>query len=154
MDFTYCFPWKYAGVRVQGAGLEVDTPEVTVTGSNGFRSKTLDAGTGAAGVVTGDFILRLPLDDFWPSVHLAPYIFGGGDERALDHASINGSGSTAECGPCSIAPGAQSDQADWRRVANSHARWVGTCRAGSCPFDRVHRAKGKFRMPSCHGGKL
>jgi hypothetical protein len=29
-------------------------------------------------VITGDFILRLPLDDFWPSVHLAPYIFGGG----------------------------------------------------------------------------
>jgi hypothetical protein len=26
----------------------------------------------------GDFILRLPLDDFWPSVHLAPYVFGGG----------------------------------------------------------------------------
>ena len=21
--------------------------------------------------------MRLPLDDFWPSVHLAPYIFGG-----------------------------------------------------------------------------
>ena len=36
MDFTYYFPWKYAGVRVQGAGLEIDTPEVTVTGSNGF----------------------------------------------------------------------------------------------------------------------
>ena len=78
MDFTYYFPWKYAGVRVQGAGLEVDTPEVTVTGNNGFRSRTLDAGSGPAGVVTGDFILRLPLDDFWPSVHLAPYIFGGG----------------------------------------------------------------------------
>jgi hypothetical protein len=46
--------------------------------SNGFRSRTLDAGSGAAGVVTEDFILRLPLDDFWPSVHLAPYIFGGG----------------------------------------------------------------------------
>jgi hypothetical protein len=29
-------------------------------------------------VITGDFILRLPLDDFWPSVHLAPYVFGGG----------------------------------------------------------------------------
>ena len=21
--------------------------------------------------------MRLPLDDFWPSVHLAPYVFGG-----------------------------------------------------------------------------
>ena len=28
-------------------------------------------------MVTGDFVMRLPLDDFWPSVHLAPYIFGG-----------------------------------------------------------------------------
>ena len=31
----------------------------------------------AAGVLTGDFMLRLPLDDFWPSVHLAPYFFAG-----------------------------------------------------------------------------
>jgi hypothetical protein len=28
----------------------------------------------AAGVISGDFILRLPLDDFWPSVHLAPWL--------------------------------------------------------------------------------
>jgi hypothetical protein len=31
----------------------------------------------AAGVLTGDFMLRLPLDDFWPGVHLAPYFFAG-----------------------------------------------------------------------------
>ena len=31
----------------------------------------------AAGVVTGDFMLRLPLDDFWPDFHLAPYFFAG-----------------------------------------------------------------------------
>jgi hypothetical protein len=77
LDFTYYLPWKYAGFRVQGAGLDLSTGDLTVTGSNGFRSRT-GSGSAAAGVVTGDFILRLPLDDFWPSVHLAPYIFGGG----------------------------------------------------------------------------
>jgi hypothetical protein len=76
MDFTYYFPWKYAGVRIQGAGMELSTGNVTVTGSNGFRSRS-GSGNAAVGVVTGDFIMRLPLDDFWPSVHLAPYIFGG-----------------------------------------------------------------------------
>jgi len=29
-------------------------------------------------VISGDLMLRLPLDDFWPAVHLAPYVFGGG----------------------------------------------------------------------------
>jgi hypothetical protein len=76
MDFTYFFPWKYAGVRFQGAGVAVTSGNVTVTDSNGFSRS--GSGNGAAGVITGDFILRLPLDDFWPSVHLAPYIFGGG----------------------------------------------------------------------------
>jgi hypothetical protein len=28
-------------------------------------------------VITGDFMLRLPLDDYWPNVHLAPYLFTG-----------------------------------------------------------------------------
>jgi hypothetical protein len=76
LDFTYYLPWKYAGFRIQGAGVAVDTGDITVTGSNGFRSRS-GSGTTAAGVVTGDFIIRLPLDDFWPSVHLAPYAFGG-----------------------------------------------------------------------------
>jgi hypothetical protein len=31
----------------------------------------------AAGILTGDFLLRLPLDDFWPNFHLAPYAFAG-----------------------------------------------------------------------------
>jgi hypothetical protein len=75
MDFTYFLPWKYAGFRVQGAGVELTTGTVTVTGSNGFRRS--GSGNAAAGVVTGDFVMRLPLDDFWPSVHLAPYVFGG-----------------------------------------------------------------------------
>ncbi|MBV9672561.1 MAG: hypothetical protein JO076_07020 [Verrucomicrobia bacterium] len=76
MDFTYYFPWKYAGVRFQGAGVEINSGNVTVTGTNGFRTRS-GSGSAAAGVLTGDFIMRLPLDDFWPSVHLAPYIFGG-----------------------------------------------------------------------------
>jgi hypothetical protein len=83
MDFTYWFPWKYAGVRFQGAGLSIgsgngsQTREVTVV--RGFAPVTV-TGAGnnvAAGVLTGDFMLRLPLDDFWPGVHLAPYFFAG-----------------------------------------------------------------------------
>jgi hypothetical protein len=76
LDFTYFFPWKYAGVRIQGAGVSLQTGDVTVTSSNGFRSRT-GSGSSAAGVLTGDFVLRLPLDDFYPGFHLAPYIFGG-----------------------------------------------------------------------------
>jgi hypothetical protein len=76
LDFTYYLPWKYAGFRIQGAGVALNTGDVTVTGSNGFKSRS-GSGSAAAGVVTGDFIMRLPLDDFWPSVHLAPYVFGG-----------------------------------------------------------------------------
>ena len=82
MDFTYWFPWKYAGVRFQGAG-------VSIRGGGGSRTATLIdgftepvTGTGgggnvAAGILTGDFLLRLPLDDFWPNFHLAPYAFAG-----------------------------------------------------------------------------
>jgi hypothetical protein len=79
MDFTYYFPWKYLGVRFQGAGLSLSTGTFTVTESiNGVRqaSRTGSAST-SAGVITSDLILRLPLDDFWPGVHLAPYAFGG-----------------------------------------------------------------------------
>jgi len=76
MDFTYFLPWKYAGFRFQGAGVALTTQTVTITGSNGFSRS--GSGSAAAGVITGDFVLRLPLDDFWPTVHLAPYIFGGG----------------------------------------------------------------------------
>jgi hypothetical protein len=76
MDFTYWFPWKYAGIRFQGAGVDVSSPTVRVTGSNGFSGS--GSGSAAAGVISGDFMMRLPLDDFWPTVHLAPYVFGGG----------------------------------------------------------------------------
>src|SRR5580693_692302 len=71
MDFTYWFPWKYAGVRVQGAGVALSSGNVTITDSNGFSRS--GSGSGAVGVVIGNVLLRLSLDDFWPSVHLAPY---------------------------------------------------------------------------------
>jgi hypothetical protein len=80
MDFTYFLPWKYLGFRFQGAGVDVSSPTVTgtITGPSGsFRSRS-GSSSAAAGVVTGDIILRLPLDDFWPGVHLAPYVIGGG----------------------------------------------------------------------------
>jgi hypothetical protein len=79
MDFTYWFPWKYLGVRFQGAGLSLSTGTFTVTENlNGIRqaSRTGSVST-SAGVITSDLMLRLPLDDFWPGVHLAPYIMGG-----------------------------------------------------------------------------
>jgi len=79
MDFSYYFPWKYLGVRFQGAGLSLTSDTFTVTENlNGVRqaSRTGSVST-SAGVLTTDLILRLPLDDFWPSVHVAPYAFGG-----------------------------------------------------------------------------
>ena len=81
MDFTYYLPWKWIGFRFQGAGVALSNSHLTgsITGAgNSFhfsRTNSLDA---AAGIITGDLILRLPLDDFWPNVHLAPYIIGGG----------------------------------------------------------------------------
>jgi len=82
MDFTYWFPWKYAGVRFQGAGVDISggggtrTREVLIPG---FAPVTVTGGGGsvAAGIITGDLMLRLPLDDFWPGFHLAPYTFAG-----------------------------------------------------------------------------
>ena len=79
MDFSYYFPWKYLGVRFQGAGLSLQSETFTVTENlNGVRqaSRTGSVST-SAGILTTDLILRLPLDDFWPGVHVAPYAFGG-----------------------------------------------------------------------------
>jgi hypothetical protein len=79
MDFTYYFPWKYAGIRFQGAGVSLSTGNFTVTESfQGVRqvSRTGSVST-AAGIITADIILRLPLDEFWSGVHLAPYGFVG-----------------------------------------------------------------------------
>jgi hypothetical protein len=87
MDFTYFFPWKYAGIRFQGAGVSLSTGTFTVTETvNGVRTASRSGSvSGAAGIITSDVILRLPLDDFWSGVHLAPYgfvgfgaLFGGG----------------------------------------------------------------------------
>ena len=81
MDFTYYLPWKWIGFRFQGAGVEISSQTLrgTITGPNDSfrfsRSNSLSAG---AGIITGDLVLRLPLDDFWPGFHLAPYVFGGG----------------------------------------------------------------------------
>lgn len=53
------FPWLYAGFRVQGAAVSISRSDDT------------------AGIVTGDLVLRYPLDLVAPNFHLAPYAFGG-----------------------------------------------------------------------------
>ena len=82
MDFTYYLPWKWLGFRFQGAGVDLNARTVTgrITGPNdSFHfSRSTSNNTAAAGIISGDIILRLPLDDFWPNFHLAPYIIGGG----------------------------------------------------------------------------
>ena len=81
LDLTYYTPWRYLGFRVQGAGVDLSSPTVTATFTSAdgtvSRSRSGSTNTGA-GIVTGDLLLRLPLDDFWPSIHLAPYFIGGG----------------------------------------------------------------------------
>ncbi|HZC34761.1 MAG TPA: hypothetical protein VE242_04065 [Chthoniobacterales bacterium] len=58
IDVAY-FPWLYAGFRFQGAALSISRADQT------------------AGIVTGDAVLRYPLDLVVPNFHLAPYGFGG-----------------------------------------------------------------------------
>jgi hypothetical protein len=82
MDFTYWFPWKYAGVRFQGAGVSIrgGGGSRTVNFIDGFalrEPRTVGGGSVAAGIITSDFLLRYPLDEVWPGVHLAPYMFVG-----------------------------------------------------------------------------
>jgi hypothetical protein len=93
MDFSYFFPWKYAGVRFQGAGVSLSTGTFTVTETvNGVRTASRSGSvSSSAGIINSDIILRLPLDDFWSGVHLAPYgfvgfggIFGGGGEQTIN----------------------------------------------------------------------
>jgi hypothetical protein len=93
MDFTYYFPWKYAGIRFQGAGVSLSTGTFTVTESfQGVRTASRTGSvSSAAGIITSDIILRLPLDEFWSGVHLAPYgfvgfgaIFGGGGGQTIN----------------------------------------------------------------------
>jgi hypothetical protein len=81
MDFTYFLPWKYLGFRFQGAGVDLSSSTVTgtITGSDdSFRFSRSTSFSAAAGILKGGLVMRLPLDDFWPGVHLAPYVFGGG----------------------------------------------------------------------------
>jgi hypothetical protein len=81
MDFTYFLPWKYLGFRFQGAAVELSSSTLTgtITGpNNSFRFSRSNSFSAAAGLLKGDVILRLPLDDFWPGFHLAPYVYGGG----------------------------------------------------------------------------
>jgi hypothetical protein len=81
MDFTYWFGWKYVGLRFQGAAVDLSSPTVTATFFNaktGVTSSRSASTNSVSGIVTGDLLLRLPLDDFWPSIHLAPYLIGGG----------------------------------------------------------------------------
>jgi opacity protein-like surface antigen len=79
MDFTYWTPFKYLGFRFQGAAVSVSTGDftVTTTGPGGVTARRSDSLSTTAGVISTDLMLRLPLDDFWPNVHLAPYGFFG-----------------------------------------------------------------------------
>src|SRR5580692_1717645 len=73
MDFTYWFPWKYAGVRFQGtrASIRGGGGSRTVSVIDGFTlpvSHTVGGGSVPAGIIVADGMLRLPLDEFWPGV--------------------------------------------------------------------------------------
>src|SRR5271156_1771888 len=63
----------------KSGGQFVGDPDVTVV--PGFAPVAVSGGdsgnSAAAAILTGDLMLRLPLDDFWPKVHLASYIFAG-----------------------------------------------------------------------------
>jgi hypothetical protein len=78
MDFTCWFRWKYAGVRFQGTGMSVQSSgfNTTIQPFANLPARTVHVPSGdvGAGVLA---VLRLPLDEFWPGVHLAPYVFGG-----------------------------------------------------------------------------
>lgn len=58
LDIAY-FPWLYGGFRFQGSAFNISRADQT------------------AGLVTYDAVLRYPLDLVAPSLHLAPYAFGG-----------------------------------------------------------------------------
>ena len=80
MDFTYWTPLRYLGVRFQGAGLSLSTGTFTVSefAPNGrFLASRSGSISTSAGLISADLMARLPLDDFWPNVHLAPYAFVG-----------------------------------------------------------------------------
>jgi hypothetical protein len=83
LDLEYWFPWKYAGVRFEGTGMSVHGGGYTTT-VQAFpgldlprRTVNVPSWSTGAGTITAQAELRLPLDDFWCGVHLAPYVFGG-----------------------------------------------------------------------------
>jgi hypothetical protein len=83
LDLEYWFPWKYAGVRFEGTGMSVHGGGYTTT-VEAFpgldlprRTVNVPSWSTGAGTITAQLALRLPLDDFWCGVHLAPYVFGG-----------------------------------------------------------------------------
>jgi len=61
----------------------------------GFASVSVSGGGGsvAAGVITSDFLLRLPLNDFWPTVHLAAILL---DCLRWYYACSGGSGNSVQ----------------------------------------------------------
>ena len=107
MDFTYWFPWKYAGVRFQGTGMEIQSSSfnTTIHPFPGLPGRTVHVPSGevGAGVLAGDGLLRLPLDEFWPGVHLAPYVFGGlGGIIVGSGPSASFSATFTETGPVTV----------------------------------------------------
>jgi len=81
MDFTYWFPWKYAGVRFQGTRLDIQSNGFTTTvqlfANLPAKNLCVPSRSVAASIFVAEGLLRLPLDGFWPCLHLAPYLFGG-----------------------------------------------------------------------------
>ena len=66
MDFTYWFPWKYAGVRFKGTGMSIQSSSfnTTITPIAGLPGRTVHVPSGSvgAGDIVGDVLLRLPLE--------------------------------------------------------------------------------------------
>jgi hypothetical protein len=141
LDLTYWFPWKYAGVRFQGTGASlnggggnnrnqksggqfVGDPDVTVV--PGFPAVAVSGGdsgnSAAAAILTGDLMLRLPLDDFWPKVHLAPYIFAGFGDILL-FGDENG-GTASQTVTITNSPGVSKQETFTAQEVNSlHANY-------------------------------
>ena len=75
MDFTYFLPWKYAGFRFQGAGLDLSTQ---FDPHQQQRFQQVWFGQCGGSVITGEFYRYFRWIIFWPSVDSALYKFGGG----------------------------------------------------------------------------
>ena len=60
------YQWRWRSTKESGYFSRRET--ATVSGGGGSVP---------GGAFTGDFMLRLPLDSYWPNFHLAPYAFVG-----------------------------------------------------------------------------